>query len=363
MKVSDLISLRLVNQQFSAPSFQTARDLVGWMGAIQAQDYQQAKWAIGVRVPHLTEQQVESAFSKGEIIRTHLMRPTWHFVASDHIYWMLKLTAPQIKKALNSRHRELELTETAVKRSQEIMVQALGNQSSMTREEMLVELGKSGLPTDLQRASHFMLRAEIDGVICSGPIKGKKQTYSLLSERVPVKITLTREEALARLAKSYFSSHGPATLADFVWWSGLPVADARRGLKINKTDFNSALIDSDTYWFSDPGSLSRTLPDSLFLLPAYDEFLISYKNRSAVITADDHKKAISDNGVFKPVVLVNGQISGLWKRTLKKDKIIIETDHFRVHDKAEEHLMVKAVDWLGRYSEKKAEIKMHKMIT
>ena len=353
----DITNFRLINQQLAGSNFHTAKELVGWMGAMQAQDYNQGKWAIGVRLPHLTEAQIESAFNQGEIFRIHLMRPTWHFVSADDIYWMLQLTAPQIKSVLNSRHRDLELTERLVGKSHEVLVNVLSGNKSMTRDELLNELQKENIPTDLQRASHFMLRAEIDGIICSGVIKGKKQTYALLSERAPVKNTLSKEESLAKLARSYFSSHGPATLPDFVWWSGLPVADARRGLEMNKPGLDSVLMGKETYWFTHPGNAHKPLPDSVYLLPAFDEFLISYKDRSAVITAEDHKKAISNNGIFRPVVLVNGQISGLWKRTFKKETAIIETEYFRPHNKSEERLMIKAAELFGHFSEKKAEIK------
>ncbi|HEY3371217.1 MAG TPA: winged helix DNA-binding domain-containing protein [Prolixibacteraceae bacterium] len=357
----DIIILRLINQQLAGGKLNTAKELVAWMGAMQAQDYTQAKWAIGVRLPHLTEQQIESAFNGGEIFRTHLMRPTWHFVSADDIYWMLELTAPQIKSVLNSRHRELGLTEALVNQSHAVIEKALSGNQSMSRESLLQELQKANIPTDLQRASHFMLRAEIDGLICSGVIQGKKQTYALLSERVPVKKTLSKDEALAKLAKSYFTSHGPATLPDFVWWSGLPVTAARKGLEMNKPGLNSFVLGPDTYWFSQQETHVKKLPDSVYLLPAFDEFLISYKNRSAVITAEDHKKAISENGIFRPVVLVNGQISGLWKRTLKKDSMVIETEYFRPHNQSEEQLMARAADSLGHFSEKKAALKFTEM--
>lgn len=357
MNQLEITTLRLVNQQLAATTLGTAKELMEWMGAMQAQDYNQALWAIGVRLPHLTGQEIEAAFNRGDFLRTHLMRPTWHFVSSDHIYWMLELTAPQIKRALNSRHRELELTESVVQKSQEVIEKTLIGNHSLTREELVGELRQAGLPTDLQRASHFMLRAEIDGLICSGVLKGKKQTYALLSERVPVKKTLSKDEALAKLAAIYFSSHGPATLADFAWWSGLPVAQARQGLEMNKPQLNSVSVGSDTYWFANSKNHLETLPDSVYLLPAFDEFLISYKNRSAVITVEDHKKAISDNGIFRPVVLVNGQISGLWKRTFKKDTVVIETQHFRPHNRKEEGLMARAADAFGTYSGIKAAIK------
>lgn len=360
METREISAIRLKNQQLATSMFQTPKELVAWMGAMQAQDYNQAKWAIGIRMPHMIESQIESAFNQGKILRTHLMRPTWHFVSADDIYWMLQLTAPQIKSVLNSRHRELGITELLVNTSYLVIEEAINarEDQSLTREELLQVLAQAGIPTDLQLASHIMLRAEIDGILCSGPLKGKKQTYALLSKRVPVKKTLTKEEALARLAKSYFSSHGPATLADFLWWSGLPAADGRNALESVKTDLISVKIASDTYWLSGSGIKTSKLSDSVYLLPAYDEFLISYKNRSASITTEDHKKAISSNGIFRPVVLVNGQISGLWKKTVKKDHILIETDYFRPHDIIKDQSITKATESFSDYMEKKVEIRL-----
>lgn len=360
MDFNDIAALRLKNQQLTSTGFVSVKQLVGWMGAIQAQDYNQAKWAIGVRMPHLTEDQIEDAYNKGEIIRTHLMRPTWHFVTADDLYWMLELTSPQIKSVLNSRHRELGITELLINNSYLVIEEAINKseQQAMTREELVEKLGQAGIPTDLQRTSHIMLRAEIDGILCSGPLKEKKQTYALLDKRISRKITLTKEEASARLAKSYFLSHGPATLADFIWWSGLPAKSARNALENIKNDFHSARIASDTYWFSDSSGKTGKPSDAVHMLPAYDEFLISYKNRSASITAEDHKKAISSNGIFRPVVLVNGQISGLWKKVVKRDRIIIETNYFRPHNDAEIQSIAKAADLFRHFAGKKAELQL-----
>ena len=357
MNLSDISALRLHNQQIVSTNFKTVQELVGWMGAMQAQDFNQAKWAIGVRLPHLTEEQIESAFNQGEIIRTHLMRPTWHFVSADDIYWLLELTAKQIKSTTKSRHRDLGLTENDLKKSKEVFVKSLEGNRSLTREELGDQLNRAGINTFEQRLPHILMDAEIDGVICSGGIQGKKQTYALLAERVPEKQTFTKDEALALLGKKYFTSHGPATLADFVWWSGLPITDARKALEMNKANLISETISADTYWLSDSVNLPTSPPDSVYLLPAFDEYLISYKNRSAAITVDHHSKAISNNGIFWPVIVVNGQISGLWKRTIKKDTVIIELDHFRPHNKKEIGLIEKAAESFGHYSGKKTEVK------
>jgi hypothetical protein len=358
MNLSDISALRLHNQQIASTNFTTVKELVGWMGAMQAQDYNQAKWAIGSRLPHLTEEQIESAFNQGEIIRTHLMRPTWHFVSADDINWLLELTAKQIKSTTKSRHRDLGLTENDLKKSKEVFVKSLEGNRSLTREELGEQLNRAGINTFEQRLPHILMDAEIDGIICSGGIQGKKQTYALLAERVPEKQTFTKDEALALLAKKYFTSHGPATLADFVWWSGLPITDARKAIEMNKVNLISETIGADTYWFSDSTNVPTPLPDSVYLLPAFDEYLISYKNRSAAITADHHTKAISNNGIFWPVIVVNGQISGLWKRTIKKDMVLIELDHFRPHNKKEIGLIEKATESFGHYSGKKTEVKI-----
>ena len=201
MNPSAISTLRIYNQQIAATKFKSAGELLGWMGAMQAQDYPQAKWAIGARLPHLTEKQIDSAFNQGEIFRTHLMRPTWHFVSANDIYWLLELTARQIKSAMKARNRDLGLTESVFGKSQEIIGKAMEGNHSLTRDEISLQLNRAGISTDENRLSHILMEAEIDGIVCSGGIRGKKQTHALLSERVPVKKTYAKEEALALLAK------------------------------------------------------------------------------------------------------------------------------------------------------------------
>jgi len=251
----------------------------------------------------------------------------------------------------------LGLTESELQKSKEVFIKSLEGNRSLTREELSDQLIRAGINTYEQRLPHILMDAEIDGIICSGSIQTKKQTYALLSERVPQKKTFSKEESLAKLAEKYFTSHGPATLPDFIWWSGLPVADARKALEMNKANLISETIGTDTYWFADSVNLPSSPPDSVYLLPAFDEYLISYKNRSSAITLEDHTKAISNNGIFRPVIVVNGQISGLWKRTIKKDTVLIELDHFRPHRKEEMHLIEKAAESFGYFSGKKTEVK------
>lgn len=355
MKPQIISNLRLQAQQITSTKFKRAQDIVSWMGAMQAQDYYMSKWAIGIRLPGSTDMEIETALNKGEILRTHLLRPTWHLVAASDIYWMLELTAPQIKAAMKSRHKELELSESIIKKCISVIEKALTGGNHLTREELMDRIQKAKIPTDGQRAAHIMLCAELDQIVCSGISKGKEQTYALLEERVPKRKILKREEALTELAKKYFSSHGPATLQDFVWWSGLSITEAKKALELSKTYFLSEKIDSQTLWFSNSISIPKSFKESAFLLPAFDEFIISYKDRSASLLLINQKKTISNNGIFRPVVVVNGEVIGIWKRTIKKDMVLIEPEYFlpvskKINDKIE-----KVSSSFGNFLKRKAE--------
>jgi hypothetical protein len=353
MNLKNIANIRLSSQQISSTKCKSVKDIVEWMGAMQAQDYAMAKWAIGVRIPDSTDKMVETAINNGEIVRTHLLRPTWHFVSAKDIYWMIELTAPQIKASLRSRNKELELSETIFSKSNNIIATALEGGHHLTREELKTKLEKAKIAIDDNRASHILLQAELDGIVCSGAITEGKQTYALLRERVPITKPLTKEEALEKLARKYFRSHCPATLQDFVWWSGLTIIDAKHALEMMKADLVSETIDSHTYWFANFSPIPRTDKESAYLLPAYDEYLISYKNRSASLPFDNHKRTISNNGIFRPVILVNGQVIGIWKRTIQKNKVIVETEFFRQIDTAIKILVEKEAvifaHFLGRH--------------
>ncbi len=352
MNLQDIAQLRLVNQQIAGTTFQNVKDLVGWMGAMQAQDYAMVKWAVGVRLPHSTDQVIETAINKGEIIRTHLLRPTWHLVSAADIYWLLELTAPRIKASLKTRHRELGLSEAVMKKCRTVIEKELSGGRHLTREALIAELQNANIATDNNRASHIFSRAELDGVLCSGAVKGKKQTYALLEEWVPKTSPLPKEEALARLARRYFTSHGPAALQDFAWWSGLSAGDARQALESVQSDFVSETIDSQTYWFTNASSPPNIGQESVYLLPAFDEFIISYKDRSASLPFENHSKAVSNNGMFWPIIVVDGQVTGTWKRTIKKDTVIVELKHFNQPNKTTVDLIEKAAQQFGDFLEK-----------
>ena len=353
---NDLISkTRLISQKIASTEFKTPSEIVRWMGAMQAQDYAMAKWAIGVRLTNLNEKIIDSAIDKGEILRIHVLRPTWHFVSADDIYWMLQLSAPKVKSSLKSRHNQLELTESVIAKTSSIIEKTLSNQICLTRDELRNEFHKAGIRTDENRLSHILFRSELDGIICSGPIKENKLTYALLQERVPHKKDLSRDESLAELAKRYFSSRCPATLEDFIWWSNLTIKDARTAFNLIKSEFYQETRGSIKYLISNSFSEPTLKNAAVNLLPAYDEFLISYRDRSSSLSEVNNKRTVSDNGIFYPTIVVNGQVAGLWKRIFQRNKVIVSIDFFQPPDKTSLIKIAKKVSAFGRFLGKETE--------
>lgn len=323
---------------------------------MQAQDFNMANWAVGVRLPGTTQQDIAAAFNAGHILRTHLLRPTWHLVSADDVYWMLGLTAPRLKAAMKTRWKELELDTATCNRCISLIEQALGRGQHLTREALMAMLEEAGISTAGQRSAHIMFYAELEQVVCSGISQGKQQTYALLSERVPQKMLMPPEQALGELARRYFTSHGPATLHDFTWWAGLSATDAKKAVEIVKDGFSHVEVEGLVYYFS------AALPDanppkpSAYLLPAFDEFIISYKNRSASLRDENFAKVVSNNGIFWPVIVVKGQVAGVWKRAEKKNIVQVELAYFNKPSQAVVRLVQKAAKRLGLFLGLRAEL-------
>lgn len=355
MKLEDVSNLRLINQQIESGTFKEAKDLVSWMGAMQAQDYAMATWAIGLRLRGVTEKLIQEEIDNGAILRTHLLRPTWHFVSADDIWWMLELTAAQVRTKSGSRLKELGISSELSLKSNQIIESAFANRKYLTREELYFELEQNKVGGDKERWSHLIFLAELEGILCSGIKKDKNQTYAILGDRVPRPASMSRDEALAKLAFKYFSSHCPASLNDFIWWSGLPVTAAKRALEMITPGFTSDTISDQQFWFPESFSASANEAPALHLLPAFDEFLISYKDRTAAFPLVHHAKAFTNNGIFHPVIVVNGQVKGLWKRTVKKDKVYVESRFFNPVSKEISTLTNEAALKFAAFLDKKLE--------
>lgn len=354
MKVNEIATTRLANQHIAKPSYNNPKKIAHHMGALQAQSYKWVKWAMGLRLPDSTLGTIETAIAKGDIIRTHLLRPTWHVVSADDLRWMLELTAPRVKIAVRSSHKRRGLTDEIIARTNKIIEQALTDEEFLPRNVLVDKLEAAGFENKDNMASHLLFCAELDGVICSGPTSGKQHTYALFEKRVPPKPPLSKEESLQRLATLYFTSHGPATLDDFVWWSGLTKTMARKAIELIDREFENEEIDGETYWFK-PMSVASS--DEACLLPAYDEFIVGYSDRSAVLTDAHHKKVISMNGIFKPVIVIDGMVAGIWNRTINKQSVHIETQFFNSPDAKTKLLTERAARRFAIFLEKELKIK------
>ena len=346
----DIAHRRLHNQLITQHMFEKPGDVVQWLGAVQAQDYAAAKWALGLRLQDVTDNDIEQAFAGGAILRTHVMRPTWHFVSPADIRWMLALTAPRVHQTLAYYNRKLELDDAVFKCTNALLANALQGGKQLTRDELASALQQAGIATDnLLRFTHIMMHAELDGVICSGARRGKQFTYALLAEWAPQARTLDRDEALAELTMRYFTSHGPATVQDFVWWSGLTGIDAKAGLDMVKPQLVQEVVDGQTYWFSPSTPAVQDLSQAAYLLPNYDEYTVGYTDRGAIFDALHANKLDPRGGLLANTMVLGGQVIGNWKRTLKKNTVVIEANPFVPLSTAETRAFAAAANRYGAF--------------
>jgi len=297
---------RLERHRLTRPGPRDAADLVTWFGAVQAQDYGAAKWALALRMHGtITDAHIERALDDGRILRTHLMRPTWHFVAASDIRWLLELTAPRVHQAIAFGRRHFGLTDAVHRRATKAIERALDREQCLTRGELSDRLARAGIPAKGVPLALMTIHAELEGIICSGPRRGKQSTYMLLAQRAPLAKRASRDQALAELTTRYFRSHGPATVRDFVWWSGLTTADAKRGLDIVRA--RNETIDGLTYWTLGPRRAIARPASITHLLPVYDEYLVAYRDLEAV------PRGKASWGVLPQAIVCGGQVIGTWR--------------------------------------------------
>lgn len=334
-------SIRTSSQQLVEPVFEAPKDIVSWMGAIQAQDYNMAKWAVAIRSKSAVLDDVEEAIRQGEILRTHILRPTWHFVSAEDIRWMLKLSARRIIAANKSYGKDLKISDELNLKVIQLIEKMLEGNKSMTRQQIVAELTRFGITIDTSRINWFLLNAEAEGIICNGIDINKKPTYALLEERVRPAKELHKEEALAKLAKKYFSSHSPASLQDFVWWSGLAISEAKQAIGLIDKELITDKFESCQMYVHE-SCRELSCEDVFHFLPSYDEYLISYKDRTDVLNLDHYSKAFNNYGIFYPVIVHNGKVVGNWTKSVKKGQVEIETSFFDKKTKVRKDLIKKA---------------------
>jgi hypothetical protein len=325
MTSREVAHLRLANQQMAGTLFTRPADLVQWMNCMQAQDYGMAKWAIGCRLKGMSDASVEQDFNDGKILRAHVLRPTWHFVCPADIRWLLKLSAPRVKAMSRIYHQKLGIDHAILRQSKKIITKALNKHHRLTREELTSILHKEKINVSDSRVGHLLMDAELDALICSAGRAGNKFSYQLLDEAVPVSDLPGYEESIAELAKRYFFSRGPASIQDLAWWGNLTMSEARKGLEMNKHQLQHVSVNGNDYWFSVRSGIQLPPGRATFLLPAFDEYMVAYRNRDDVLNPGFAGQC---NFGLGPVIVYNGQVAGTWRRTGKKDKLHIEFSLF-----------------------------------
>jgi hypothetical protein len=347
--VTTIAARRLDAQRLTGKPFASPVDAVRALTAVQSQDYGGGKWALGQRTRAVTEVTLDRLFDEGVILRTHVLRPTWHFVLPEDIRWLLELTGTRIIRGLAGRHRELELDAKVIARAGAAFTAALAGGHSLTRHELGAVLRKARISPEGQRLPHLLLHAELEGLLMSGPRRGKQHTYALLEERAPKARRLDRDEAVAELTLRYFKSHGPAQLVDFAWWSGLTLTDARKGIAGAGKALGHQSIDGKEYWFDAKAGQARDAAGVAHLLPNFDEYTVAYRDRTEVMHAGGlHEPAF----ILSNVVTVGGRIRGAWRRRLGRNGVSVEIRPLDRFEPTETAALEAAGRRLGRYLER-----------
>ncbi len=356
MTPEEIRRLRLSHSGLSHSPFTTGAEAVAHSGAVQAQDFSAAIWSLGLRIRDATASTIEDAYNDGKILRVHVLRPTWHFILPEDLRWMTALTAPGVKSMEAASNRKLGLDPNLFSKSNAAIEKALEGQGSLTRQDLKGTLADIGIMTDVQRLAHIIMQAELEGLICSGPMQGRQHTYALADERIRKSRALTRDQSLAELARRYFRSHGPAQLGDFSWWSGLSRRDAETGLDSIREDLERTLIDGKPYW--SPSEDGEVIPDPpvALLLSMYDEYAIAYTDRSAISDAREIERMIVKGNAMTAVIVLYGKVAGTWEKRVKKDSIEILLNPFRELTDEEQGEVEREVERYGRFFGRRVEL-------
>jgi hypothetical protein len=348
------------NQRLIGAGCATAEEVVGWLGAVQSQDYGPAQWSVAQRSANLTEADLEQALNAGAILRTHVLRPTWHFVRPADIRWMLELTRARVHAMSAYGERREELDAAVFKQSFAALVRGLEGGRHLTRPEIAACLQQAGVVAQAGRLGHILMRAELEGLICSGARKGKQHTYALLDERAPAARRLSRDEALVTLCVRYFTSHGPASARDFHWWSSLSMADVRRGLAMADSALDSDAVDGVTYWFAASSAPSTTGSRQAHLLHMFDEYVVGYsETRGAFDVAGIVGSLFQTINERQGVLTHDSQITGTWRRTISRDEVLIETRPYAPLDSAQMEALQAQAERLGAFLGRPAALRVN----
>lgn len=349
MERSSIARYRLVNHRIANPTLEKPSDVVSWLGAVQAQDYLGSLWAIGLRQRSSAEADIERAIADRTIVRTWPMRGTLHWVAAADVRWMLALLTPRLLTASARRHRELELDASVFARCRRLIVRALSGGKQVRRTTLYQILNAAGISTDGSRGLHVLGHLAQEGLICFGARDGKQPTFVLLDDWVPNATRRERDEALAEVARRYFAGHGPATVADFRWWSGLSTVDTRAGIAMATPRLTNDVVEDQTFWFAESTPATQAAGSRAYLLPAFDEYTVGYQDRRAILDPSDAKKVNAGGGMLNPVIVIGGHVVGTWRRTRTADSVVVTPLPFKTLGPIEKQAVAAAARRYGGF--------------
>lgn len=324
MDGAEIARHRLQNQHLTGTPLADPVAVVSHMGAVQAQEYAIARWSVGQRTRGVDDAGVQRLIDDGAIVRTHALRPTWHFVAAADLRWIQAVTGPRVHAFNAYYYRQLGIDSDLAAKAADIMMAALAGGTHLTRKELGAALNSAGIEATGIRLGYLVMYAELEAQICNGPMRGKQQTYALVSERVPEAPPLDADEGLARLVERYFRSHGPATIKDLAWWSSLTVAQIKRGLSLVE-----GLASFDGFYYFPSSSVAPA--DGVFALQGYDEYVVAYSESKWVFNLAGKRFALNENALMHPL-MVDGQLAGFWRRTVRPAEIVVSLpEELRAH--------------------------------
>ena len=331
---------------------QNAADVVRALGAVQSQDFAGAKWALAMRSDGLDATAIDAAFDRGDFVRTHVLRPTWHFVAPEDLRWMQALTGHRVARIMASYNVKLGLTPTVLRRSLDVIGKSLAEQGPLTRTQLKAELERARINNEgTQRLAHLVMQAEVEALICSGPQRGKQSTYALVDERVTKSRALEGDEALHELTVRYFASRAPATAHDFSWWSGLTVAECTRGIVMTGKQLQQVKLNEKRYFVPPDFEFPSKASASAHLLPNYDEYFIGFRDRSAIGQRLGHSALVTGgNFLIAHVVAIDGQLVGGWRRGFEKGKTLLTFELVVKLNRKEHSTLKRAIDRFAEYT-------------
>lgn len=337
---------RLENHRLRSSESRNPKDVLRHFAAMQAQEFAYAKWSLAQRAPGTTVVDIDRLFAEGILLRTHLVRPTWHFVLADDIRWMLTATAPRVE-ALNAyQYRQLGLDSTLLTKCQLLFANVLRGGLSLTRPQLAGILKRDGVEASGLRLAYIFMRAELDAVLCSGPVLGKQHTYALLDERAPHgRRGVIREDALIELTRRYFTSRGPATLKDFAAWSSLTTAEARNSLEAISGEFEREVVGDRTYWFKE--SETKAARPAVDLLQCYDEYIMSYSESRDVLRGQ--VSIPQQDSTYLHGIFLDGRLIGRWKHVLTKTGCRIAAQLYKPLSSGDKRLLNDAVQRYGTF--------------